>query len=54
VALSNEQMEYKKNSKMEPLNLVISAIALNVNGLNILIKRQRMSDYTHTHTNSAK
>lgn len=34
----------KANSKMANVNLIISITTLNVNGLNISIERQRLSD----------
>lgn len=34
----------KANSKMANVNLIISIITLNVNGLNISMERQRLSD----------
>ena len=44
ITFSSSKMEKNKNNIVD-LNLYISIIILNVNSLNILIKRQRLSEW---------
>lgn len=41
----SKQNKYKTNTKIETINLTISLITLNVNRVNTVIKRQRLSNW---------
>lgn len=43
-------MAHKAKSKMIDFNINISKISLNINGLNIMIKRHRLSDWKKRQT----
>ena len=43
-------MAHETKSKMRNFNINISKISLNINGLNIMIKRHRLSDWINRQT----